>query len=192
MKDKEVLDFIKRVSAHYGKKHPSVGSDEFYAIGEEIMVRYVREYDAKQCKSFLNFISKYIVCEMLQHIRQFVYGIHQENNETTCTNVLSIEEMNLNGRKEGDDYYTAEERLGMLVNDMDEEKKRIWDILEPLLDTLSDDERKLIMTRYGICDNDGETIDEYLEEHEMESCTFYRKAQAILLKLQMAARGENN
>jgi len=189
--DKDVLDFINRVAKHFGKKNPSVGAKEFYSIGVETAIRYVGGYDAKKGKPFLHYISKYIVCEMRQYVRQEVYDIHQEDKKISCSKVVLIEQMNLRGGRKGDEYYTAEEKLGMLVPDQDDERKKAWDILEPLLAQLSEEERELILTRYGFFDNQGETIKEYVRKHGMDTCTFYRKARAILLKLQRIAR-ENN
>lgn len=189
--DKDVRKFINRIAKHYGEKHPSIGKDEFYSIGVEIVTRFVGGFNPKKEKSFLKYVSKYIVCEMRQYIRREVFGIHQENNDISYNNVVMIEEMKLGIKGDDGDELSADEKLAMCIADASEEQMQIWDRLEPLLDELSDDERELILVRYGFFDNQGETIAEYIKKHGIDACTFYRKAQAVLLKLQKFARNND-
>lgn len=189
--DKDVHKFIKRIAERYGEKHPSIGKDGFYSIGVETVTKFVGGFNPKKEKSFLNYISKFIVCEMRQYIRKEVYGIHQENNDVSYNNVVMIEEMKLGNQSDDGDELSADEKLAVCIADASDEQMQIWDRLEPLLDELSDDERELILVRYGFYDNQGETIEEYIKKHGVKNCTFYRKAQAVLLKLQGFARNND-
>lgn len=189
--NKDVQKFIRRIADRYGEMHPSVGKDEFYSIGVETVIRFVGGFDPNKEKSFMKYICKFIVGEMRQHIRKEVLGIHQEMNDISYSKVVMIEEMKLGKVGDDEEELSADEKLAMLIADASDEQMRIWDRLEPLLDNLSDDERELILVRYGFYDNQGETIEEYIKKHDMQSCVFYRKAQAVLLKLQGFARNND-
>jgi len=188
---KEVTDFIRQEADRYGVKHPSIGKDEFYSIGLETACLNAMNFNPKEGKTFLHFITKYVIFEMRQRVRRDVYGIHQENNKTICTNVEMIEEIKLQKRSSEGIYVSNDEKLSVLIENMDDDRKAKWDILEPLLGRLNDEERELVMTRFGFFDNHGEAAREYMKQHKIGKTAFYQKSDVIVQKLKTFAQ-ENN
>jgi len=187
----EVTQFIRCEAKRYGIKHPSIGEDEFYSIGLETACLNAMNFNPKEGKTFLHYITKYVIFEMRQRVRRDVYGIRQENNKIICTDVTMIEEIKLKKSSGEVIYATTDEKLSFLIDDMDKDSREKWNILEPLLGRLTDEERELVMTRFGFFDNHGEATREYMKKHKMSKTTFYDKSDAIVKKLRAFAQ-ENN
>jgi len=182
--DKEVQQFIKKEASYLGRKHPSIGEEEFKSIGNEAACLNSVGYDKENGVPFLLYIRKYVILEMVQRIRKDVYGIHYENNAYVCTDVQMIEDIKF-GRNESDkeNEVSNDEKLSILMEDLDDESRAKWKILEPLIDGLTDEEKEIVFVRFGFFDNHGEALEEYLKKHKMSKPVFYRKAEAAVQKM---------
>jgi len=188
----EVQQFIEKMATDSGRKHPSIGKKEFIAIGNEAACLNSVGYDKNSGVPFLLYIRKYVILEMAQRIRRDVYGIHYEKNRYVCTDIQMIEEMRF-GRSDGDkeNQVSDDEKLSLLIENLDDDRKAKWEILEPLLESLTDDEREMVYVRFGFFDNHGEALKEYLAKHKMSKPVFYRKAEAIVQKMRDLANKIN-
>lgn len=185
--DKAVLNFIRKEAKIRGKKHPSIGEDEFYSIGMETICVWAMKFVPKEGVSFLEYIKKYVPCEMNQRIRKDVYGVCQDKNEISHIDVVMIEEINLGDSGGDDDDLTFEEKLSLLVDDMDDDRKAKWERLEPLMECLTAEEREIVMIRYGFFDNHGETARRYMKKHKLKKTAFYDRAEAAVMKMRSYA-----
>jgi len=186
--DQEVRQFIEKMATYSGKKHPSIGKKEFMSIGYEAACVNSIGYDKNSGVPFLLYIRKFVILEMVQRIRRDVYGIHYENNEYVCADLLMINEMKFDkndGLKENN--FSKEDKLDFLLFDLNDDRKAIWDRLEPLMGCLTEEERELILIRFGFFDNHGESQKEYMKKHNIKKTAFYERADAIVLKMRTLA-----
>jgi len=189
--DQEVRKFIEKMATYSGKKHPSIGKDEFISIGNEAACVYSMDYDKTSGVPFLLYIRKFIVLKMVMRIREDVYGIHRENNEYVCTDVQMIEEMKFS-RDETDkeNKVSNEEKLSWMVENLDDERRAKWERLEPLIGCLTEEERELILIRFGFLDNHGEAMREYMKKHNIKKTVFYERAEVVVQKMRTLASKE--
>jgi len=180
----EVQQFINKEADYLGKKHASIGKKEFMSIGNEAACIYSVGYEKESGVPFLLYIRKFIILKMITRIREDVYGIHRENNDYVCTDVRLIEEMEF-GRSKSDkeNQVSNDEKLSLLVENLDDERKAKWEVLEPLIGSLTDAEKEMLFVRFGFFDNHGEALRDYLKKHKMSKPVFYRKAEAVVQKM---------
>jgi len=188
----EVRQFIDKNATYLGEKHASIGKKEFISIGNEAACVYSVGYDKNSGVPFLLYIRKFIILKMITRIREDVYGMHRENNEFVFADVESVEDIKF-GRSESDreNQVSNDEKLSRMIENLDEEHKAKWEILEPLLGILTEEEKEMIFVRFGFFDNHGEALKEYLKKHKMSKPVFYRKAEAAVQKMRDLANKDN-
>lgn len=183
-----VLNFIRKEAKINGRKHPSIGEDEFYSIGlETACIGAMAFLQKTEETTFLEYIKKYVSLEMKQRIRKDVFGVHRERNGIIWSDVVMIEELNLGDSNSDDDDPTFEEKLSLLVDDMDDDRKAKWERLEPLMECLTAEEREIVLIRYGFFDNHGETARRYMKKHKLKKTAFYDRAEAAVMKMRSYA-----
>jgi len=180
--DPNVTSYIESLATYFGRKYKSVGVDEFYSIGIAAACEEAMRYKRNSGATFITYITVYVVGAMVRYIRKYVDGMYLDKQERFFAEICSIEEFKRGGRNDKETINT-EEILSAELIDEDERQDRIHERVESILSQLTAEERELIMIRYGFMDNHGEAIDKYVKKHKMSLPTFYRKAEAIEVKM---------